>query len=262
MHCLLLTWVRMNTTYLQHRHIEVDLLRTVAISCMVLYHASYDLWAFYNWDINPFAGGWWLLARSTATLFLLLVGVSFAISRNRTVAADGASHKVAWRKYLRRGLIIFSCGMLVSLATYLFDPATFVRFGILHMIGVSVLLLPLFARLQEWSVLLGSAVIAGGWIVRGQSGPTSLLIPFGITPPGFASVDYFPLLPWFGVVLIGYALGHAVYVRLRFRSALTYDAPLARFLAWPSRHALLIYMLHQPLLLLLLLAISATYTLL
>jgi uncharacterized membrane protein len=225
---------------------------------MVIYHMMYDLWAFYDWRIDPVAGGWWLFARATATLFLLLVGVSFAVSWHRAMSSSAGAQKARW-KYLRRGMMIFLCGMLVSIVTYLFDPSTYVRFGILHCIGVSIALLPLFTKLREWSAFAGIAMIAGGW-VQARTASTFLLLPLGITPIGFMSVDYFPLLPWFGVVLIGYAIGHVVYVCRNFRSALSYKTPLCRWFTLPSRYALPIYLLHQPVLLLLLWAMSTVYS--
>jgi uncharacterized membrane protein len=229
-----------------HRYVEIDLLRSVAILCMVIYHTAYDLWAFYDWHIDPVVGGWWLFAHATASLFLLLVGVSFAISWHFATSTSAGSKKVWW-KYLRRGVMLFFCGMLVSIVTYLFDPATYVRFGILHCIGVSVALLPLFTPLREWSAFAGIAMIVGGWMIKGLSASTFFLLPFGVTPP------------WFGVVLIGYAIGHAVYIRRHFRSSLTCRAPLCRALTWPGRYALPIYLFHQPILLLLLWAMNTAY---
>jgi len=94
------------------RYPELDLLRTLAVVMMIVYHAAYDLETLYGWPIDVHGGGWWLLARATLTLFLLLVGVSFAISWDRSGKR--------YRKYLRRGLGILACGLLVSFVTYLF----------------------------------------------------------------------------------------------------------------------------------------------
>lgn len=223
---------------MKYRYLEVDLLRTLAILMMIAYHFAYDLEFYYGWDIGIFEGiGWIFLRQSTAALFLLLVGVSFAISWDRTPT---------YRKYLKRGLGVIACGMLVSAATYWWEPETYVRFGILHMIGASILLLPLFTKMKEGSAVVGLIIMILGMIMP---------------PPTFTSVDYFPLIPWFGVVLLGYAIGHALYIRQRgFRgsssdSSASSDSPHARrrrALAWPGRHALILYLLHQPLLLLLL----------
>jgi uncharacterized membrane protein len=230
------------------RYIEIDLLRSLAILMMVLYHLAFDMSVLYGWNIDVFSGGFWLFARSSANLFLLLVGISFAISWERTKK---------WGKYLRRGLFIFSCGLLVSLATYLFDPSTYVRFGILHLIGAAMILLPLFAPLKLWNALVGLGMIAVGTVVlKGMTIPTSLFIPLGLPTPSFETVDYFPLFPWFGVILLGVALGHLFYVRNRawraFMADTLNESRFSQAFSFLSRHSLLIYLLHQPVLLLLL----------
>ncbi|NOS67552.1 MAG: DUF1624 domain-containing protein [Candidatus Peribacteraceae bacterium] len=235
---------------MSHRYVELDLLRTLAIAMMVTYHGAYDLSQFYGWNIHVFEGGWRLLWQSTVTLFLLLVGCSFAISWNRHGEKHGdASFRFRYRKYLLRGIGVIACGMLVSAVTFMIDPETYVRFGILHVIGVSILLLPFFAFLKEGNVLIGMLVISLMKIIPDATTDTSLLLPIGIMPSGFASVDYIPLIPWFGVVLIGYAIGEALYVRRKTGALFTFNFPLFTALVLPGRNALLIYLLHQPILL-------------
>ncbi len=244
---------------MNHRYLHLDLLRTLAVVLMVIYHFAYDLQMYAGWNLGLFeATGWYLLRQSTASLFLLLVGISFAISWNRHRANHAARpFIIRYKKYLLRGLGVIGCGMIVSVGTYVMEPETYVRFGILHMIGASILLLPFFARAKEWNAMIGLGLGFGLGLGLGTMN-TSLLIPFGIMPPDFATVDYFPLIPWFGIVLIGYAIGYAIYVRRKpplfsIFNSLPAEA-LAKagqfsILAWPGRHALLIYLVHQPLLL-------------
>lgn len=220
---------------------EIDLLRSLALLFMAAYHAAYDLRMFHGWDIGIFSGGWWLLARSTATLFLLLVGISFTISWDRAFRRGKRS------KTLKRVSRIGGAALLVSAATFLFDPETFVRFGILHLIAVSALLQPFFVRWKEANILIGIFLIAIGHLLQGATIRSALLLPLGIPYPGFVTVDYFPLLPWFGVALIGMGLGYLLYVRFPgWRNGLlATKIPVVEFV---SRHALAIYLIHQPLL--------------
>jgi uncharacterized membrane protein len=66
-----------------------------------------------------------------------------------------------------------------------------------------------------------------------------------------ATEDYVPVIPWFGVVLIGIFLGNCLQRRpaLQFVRTIQLPGSLAAGLALTGRHSLLIYMLHQPIML-------------
>lgn len=222
----------------QTRLLRLDLLRTIAIVGMVLYHAAYDLHTWYGVDIAVLHGGWKILARSTAILFLLLSGASLMIARPTL------------RLRLRRAGMVGLGAAAVSIATYVAYPPTYVRFGILHLIAVCMVLLLPLRRLHLWNIPLGIAIVILGWSVYLQTVPTVLLIPLGMVPAGFQTVDYFPLLPWAGVVCIGMGLKPLLTVPLpRFRHLREQCTCMLTPLSWPGRHALLVYLLHQPILL-------------
>ena len=67
----------------------------------------------------------------------------------------------------------------------------------------------------------------------------------GFMPKSFFSTDYFPLLPWLFLFWVGYFLHHLVGRRRL--------APLRRSvcppLGWMGRHSLVLYLLHQPVIL-------------
>lgn len=223
------------------RYPELDVLRGAAILLMIVYHAAYDLAVFYRFDVPVFDGPWKLLARLTAGLFLLLVGVSFAVSLSRKKTA---AH--LWHRQLDRFLAVGGCALLIGMATYAVDPETYVRFGILHLIAISALLLPLLRPLREGSIAIGILLFFVPVFPAAALQPVSMAL--GYPPPGFASIDYFPVLPWFGIVLCGYGLGHFLYVRRTdWRKRLPKDVPAP--LSWPGRHSLLLYMIHQPVIL-------------
>lgn len=216
---------------------EIDLLRTLAILGMVVFHGAYDLAVFYDRDIAVRDGGWHLLQTATASLFLLLVGIGFAI---------GADKAGLWKRQRRRFMQIGAAALIISIATWIFDPHTYVRFGVLHLIAVASLLLPFFQPLREGSIAAGLVLLLLPTHTTGAWQPLAMIL--GFPPPGFATVDYFPLLPWFGVILIGYGLGHFLYVRpTKWRPALFDRIPSAA--TWPGRHSLMIYLVHQPIIL-------------
>ncbi|HLC75610.1 MAG TPA: heparan-alpha-glucosaminide N-acetyltransferase [Candidatus Peribacterales bacterium] len=236
------------------RYSELDALRGLAVISMIVFHLCFDLAFFYGMDIPVHSKLFTLWARGTAMMFLIVMGVCFVISWSRRAAFP--QHDTVFHRYipfLRRGLLILGGGMMISFVTYLIAPGAYVKFGILHLIGVSALIQPLFVRFKFWNVLIGAAwSIAGLKIVALQSSST-LLFPFGILYPGFFSLDYYPLFPWFGFVLTGMGIGSMLYApREKFLERL--DAlPYPHMLLWMGKQALPLYFFHQPILFVILL---------
>jgi uncharacterized membrane protein len=75
---------------------------------------------------------------------------------------------------------------------------------------------------------------------------TSALVWLGLTPAGFASVDYFPLFPWFGVVLLGLYFSKLWYVEGERKFKLPYELPKSNLMCFLGRNTLWIYLIHQP----------------
>jgi uncharacterized membrane protein len=97
---------------------------------------------------------------------------------------------------------VFGAGMLVTVVTLLAVGDEFVRFGILHLAGLSIIFTtPFLSRSAQFSLLTGIALIAAGWLANGIPVSFPWLIPLGVRQDGVRMVDYYPLLPWFGVVL-------------------------------------------------------------
>lgn len=228
---------------------SLDLLRGLAVVSMVVYHAGYDVEVFADIPVLTALGtAGWLWARGTANTFLLLVGVSFFLSMQR---------RANWRAVLRRSCvraaIVLACAIIVSYATVVTEPSTYVRFGVLHLIGIGILLLP-FAALLPRSII---ALCAIGILLphvfhivpSSTSLPSVLSIPLGIPPHGFLSVDYYPLVPWLGVILLGYAMAPwIVRIAEHIDAFPVLHRRFVHALAMPGRYALLIYMVHQPVL--------------
>ena len=228
---------------------EVDAARGVAILMMVVYHFTFDLYAFGGYDVDAVSGFWARFADATAGLFLFLVGVSLAISRRR----GGGG----FRKYLLRGLRIFGYGMLLT-AIFLVFGMGIVAFGILHLIGVSVVLSYPFLKLRFANLVFGVVIFAMGLYLQ-ASDPTgsAWLLPFGVVPEGWAMPDYRPLLPWFGVVMVGLFFGNVVYGDGRRPAGLPSGAPFAARPLLPlGRNSLAIYLVHQPAMIFLLAALG------
>jgi uncharacterized membrane protein len=130
-----------------------------------------------------------------------------------------------------------------------------VAFGILHLIGTSIILAYPFLGLRFTNLVLGVLIFAAGQYILALDhySQSFWLLPFGIVPEGVIMPDYRPLLPWFGVVLIGLFFGNVVYGDGRRPAVLEDKAPvLARPLLPPGRNSLFIYLIHQPIIIALL----------
>ncbi len=218
---------------------EIDFLRGLSIILMVFYHGFFDLNAFagvkslLGVSIDLAKPGWVVAEYFFAAVFVILSGISSTFSRGN----------------VRRALKILAVAVVVSLVTFLFDPRSTIYFGILHCLGVSILVYGSFFSKAGPVATAGAgvAVLALSWLkstlFRGVTVGFDWLLPFGIHSPFFSSFDYFPLLPWLGVFLIGSAVGKSVYAPRR--SIIPIRIP-ETFVNFAGRHSLLIYIVHQP----------------
>jgi uncharacterized membrane protein len=238
------------------RYREIDMVRGIAILMMILFHTVFDLYFFRVLPLEVYSGFWRYFAFFTASLFLLIVGISLIISRARS-ACSKSGFQLAL-KFVYRGAGIFLLGLFVTLCTWLFLKEGFIIFGILHLIGISIMISPLFFRFKKNNIVLGFLWILIGFFFATRTGPIWLL-PLGIHPATFWSVDYEPVFPWFGVVLIGMGLGEYLYPE-GVRSFALPPIPeiIVRPLAFLGRHSLIIYLVHQPVIILIIAAVTGT----
>jgi len=223
---------------------EVDALRGLAVVAMMIFHFMWDLW-FYGLTTQDIGGpNWQAFARGIGTTFIFVLGLSATLDYNRMIA-KGIS---PFKRTLQRGLLVLGCGLIVSAGTYFFVGDEWVRFGILHHAGVAIILAYFFMRLPSPVVaVIGVVLIALGTYFAGIPGPSPWLIPFGLVPPGMGMVDYYPLLPWFGVALLGVAFGKIAYANGARKFSLPdwgQSLPI-RLLRFLGRHSLIVYIVHQ-----------------
>jgi uncharacterized membrane protein len=239
---------------------EVDAARTAAIAMMVVYHVGYDVGQFGpSVAIDPFSGGWRALQVACGSSFLFVVGVSLAISNARG-RARGLPGWPLYRRHLRRAAQVAAAALLVTLVTWIALGDDYVRFGILHCIAVAMVVGPLLLPLGPVNLILaGGVLLAGMALLRGPESDIPGLLLVGVPLEGGAGVDWYPLLPWLAPVLVGLVVGQALYpggVRGAWGARLP-TPPWARGVGAPGRHALPIYLVHQPILIPLVIAALA-----
>jgi uncharacterized membrane protein len=218
---------------------EIDFLRGLSIILMVGYHILFDLGEFsgvrrfLGFSTNLSSTAWTIAQFFFAGLFVVLSGISSSLSRSNA----------------KRGVRLLIVSFVVTAATYWFDPKSAVYFGILQCLAVSIFLYG--AAFQKagtvacaaWGAVVLGARAALPILTKGLTIRSDWLLPFGIHSPSFSSFDYFPLIPWLGVFLVGAALGKSVYASRR--SLIPARLP-GTFVNWAGRHSLLIYIVHQP----------------
>jgi uncharacterized membrane protein len=217
----------------------LDALRGLAIVAMIAYHLCFDLRYFgvTHWDFEHDLR--WLTARALIlSSFLLIAGISAVLAQRQAFP---------FRHWLRHVGIIAGAALLVSAGSWLMFPRSFIWFGVLHAIAISLLLARPLAGRPVVAALVGIAVIVAGSTYANAAFDNRMLGWIGFVTAKPVTEDYVPLFPWMGVLLLGVTAGHAL-VRTRFVAL----APLARLpapLQLLGRHSLIVYLLHQPLLL-------------
>ena len=214
---------------------ELDALRGLCILGMVAVHLLFDLTTLYGAVDFSYPGWLVFLMDWGGVIFFLISGICATLGS----------------RCIRRGLMVLGCGLAVSAVTAVMyrmgmaDKSILIYFGVLHCLGVCMIVWALFRKLPAWALAAVGVILTGlGLWIRTVRVQTPYLVWLGLLYPGFATSDYFPLLPFLGFFLLGGWLGRLLYREKR--------PLLPRFrcqpLEWIGRHSLPIYLLHQPLL--------------
>jgi len=223
---------------------EIDVVRTVAIIIMIVFDVLYVLnyLGIQNTGVpGPYHGFWWWISIVNVCVFTILAGVSLTISQART------SRKMS--SFMLRGLRIFGWGMVITLLTWLIAPDEYIRFGILHFFGIVFILAPFFLRFRFINLILGAALLAAGIYLLEQGIFVDFPWLLWLMPYGFRTMDYWPLVPWFGLFLVGMFGGKMLYPQGNRRFNIPeFSNPVASALTLPGRHPLVMYIAHWPIL--------------
>ena len=216
---------------------EIDALRGFLILCVILAHALYcgefmlGLYRLPLW-LNTF------LFQYAGSLFVVLSGLSATLGH----------------KSVKRGLLVFGCGMVLTLGSAIaillgfVDEGFLIKFGVLHLLGLCMILYPLLKQLPDLALLVfGTVIIALGYWFATFTVEARYLFAFGLVYPGFTSGDFFPVFPQLGWFCIGILLGRHLYREKTTRFPLI-DASIwpIRALCFLGQHTLPIFVFHLP----------------
>ncbi len=229
-----------------HRFIELDILRGFAILCMIILHLFWDLDYF---GILPLNTNLYSFNIVVPVIFFLLVGICQAVNNNKYQNQP----KKMYVRSIQRGLWILNLGLLFTLLTAIFLPDRPILFGVLHCIGCCLILSTLLLRFKSTNIILAALIIVSGLALGffyTTENPNMVELATGIHESNIAAhtIDYFPILPWFGVCLLGITLGNILYKDNKRRYPLpdmSEYKPTKPF-SWLGKHSLAIYLVHQP----------------
>jgi uncharacterized membrane protein len=219
----------------------IDVLRGLALAAMVVFHSAWDLSTFdlISTDIGNHQG-WQAFAKTIAASFLTITGVSLVLAHGNGFRRDS---------FMRRWLMVAGAALLVTLGTRIAFPDAYVFFGILHHIALASLLALPFLTLPVWAAAVAALLALTLPMVLALPVPGRVwLVWTGLTSIVPDSVDFVPLFPWFGCVLGGVAIAKLTSGSL---STLKWQAadPVTKLVALAGRNSLLVYIVHQPILL-------------
>ena len=199
----------------KRRFAELDFLRGICVILMVFDHFMFNVMEFFQKSaFGQFAIAYWesgfrlFWHWTVVVLFFALCGISCALSRSN----------------LKRGVMCFLVGCLISWATYMLESTAmgkgfFIAFGVLHCLGISILLFALcdFAGEKLRKLLAKRAESSRGFAVVSEAtralpalvGAILLAVYFGcifVRADGefLIGVRYEGTLGYFPSVLLGY----------------------------------------------------------
>lgn len=205
---------------------------------MIFFHFSFDLnlLGFIHIDIihQPF---WYFLPRLIVFLFFFAVGMSLTLAHQK---------QVRWKSFFKRFFKLVFFAALISAVTYFIFPENWIYFGTLHSIAiVSLMSLP-FLKYPKTALVIALALFIPS-IVWDKNLPWFEL--------SHSSFDYISPFPWVGASLLG-----IFSVSKKLHKINCYqELRIVKSLNFLGFHSLLIYLIHQPILLGLLYVIKLAY---
>ena len=234
------------------RYWEIDAIRGLALLGMLFYHFLACLVVFHIMVEDDAFLSYYNTYMLGSGIFVLLAGIAMILRHERM---RGKTTKEYYGALVIKALFLLALGFCITIASWIgasvfLGSESFIKFGFLHMLGVSMLLAIPLLRYGKWNIILGMVIIAIGGLIFPYINDPSWLYPLGIHAEDFMmyTQDYFPLFPWFGVLLLGVGLGNVFYPRGRRGFTIREPGKIGEVIAKIGNGAvtLFIYLVHIP----------------
>ena len=225
----------------QKRLVGIDIFRGWAIILMISFHISYDLQYFHIVDFHIQSNEFFRWFRFLiVTMFLLTVGMSLKLAHK---------NQINWFKFRKRAIYLGLSSLIVSISSYFLFPHSWIYFGILHFI-----LLSSFIVIPLLNYPYMALIVAVTTFVAFQLDMLNMhwlfdLVATSLHLPPRISVDIVRLFPWLSFVLVGVAIVSLnLHTKIFDNSLFNSKNRINNLFQFMGRHALAIYLVHQPLL--------------
>lgn len=214
------------------RSLNLDIYRALAVLFMVIFHFTYDLNYFGFIELKTTQSPFWIHFRTLiVTMFMSAVGMSFYIVYHESFHL---------KKYIKRLQLLGLTSLIISIVTYFIFPKSWIYFGVIHMIFLSSIIGPFFAKKPNISGVLGVGIIVL-YLLGYRLTPLFELLQAPLYLPKYHTEDLAPMIPWFGVILLGiFAMHYKLIEVIKIKESL-----FTKRVAFIGKHTLFIYLIHQ-----------------
>lgn len=220
---------------------KLDALRGIAVIGMIAFHAHYILLHLFGYTGIDFPNlFWYILGRVVVIIYIFVAGISFWLF------VMNKDMKMIRRRSIKRTCILSIIAFMITGITYIWFYEQRISFGIIHFFAIVSVVSLGFMRFWGWNTIIGMGIITLQFLIDIIPIDTNILFPIWLTNRDFFSADYYPLIPWLGYFLIWYGVvslfdkKHRDYLLFRGYSWIL-ELP-----AYVWRHALVIYIVHAP----------------
>lgn len=231
------------------RYWEVDAIRGVSLIGMVIFHLISLLVIFHMIVSFEFYASLTPYVHLGTSIFVIISGVALILRYGRMAGKPLREYHLA---IIKRGLLVFFIGLMIAvvgsiLIHFFIGDGRYMYFNFLQMMGLSMILCIPFLRIGKWSIIPALFFILLGFFMGTINGPEWMMI-FGIYPTSLYPRDFFPLLPWFGVMLLGVWIGSVIYPKGVRTYKIREPKKFGSLIATIGKYPLEIYLLHIPIL--------------